>query len=70
MAKKKKMKKPKMNNSLKRKLKKEKPELTFLDIYKTVRKDWGGICPVERVKPSKKLYKRKMKHKNSSLLTD
>jgi hypothetical protein len=69
MAKKKKLRKPTMNNSKKRKLKKENPELTYMDIIKMVRKTWG-ICPVTKVKPSKKLYKRKMKHKKSSLLSD
>lgn len=29
-----------------------------LDIYKKIRKNWGNISPVTKVKKSNKLYKR------------
>ncbi len=30
-----------------------------LDSYKKIRKTWGNIKPIERIKESKKLYKNK-----------
>ena len=41
--------------------KKEKNE--FFETARKVRRSWGVINPVTRIVPSKKIYKRKPKHR-------
>jgi hypothetical protein len=33
-----------------------------IELMQTIRKDWGTLNPIQRVKASKKVYKRKAKH--------
>jgi hypothetical protein len=44
--------------------KKKKNKLTQLDIYKSIRKDWGAISPVEKIVPDKKTSYNRSKEKN------
>lgn len=41
-----------------------KQTLTWLEIEKRVRKDWGQISPVTKIKKSKKKYNRKKEKKD------
>lgn len=43
--------------------KKKKKKKTNVELYKTIRKDWGDFNPISRVVESKKKYNRK---KNSN----
>ena len=40
------------------KVKKSKPK-SNLEIFRSIRKGWGGVNPVERVEKSRKAYDRK-----------
>lgn len=42
-------------------------KVSQLDVIKGVRKDWGTFNPIQRVKASKKVYKRKAKHSKNFL---
>lgn len=44
-------------------MKQRKDARSFLEVAKTVRKDWNGIRPVTRVAGDKKKYSRKQKHR-------
>jgi hypothetical protein len=42
---------------------KHKKEVSTIDLFRSIRKDWNGINPVTRVVESKKNKKPKYKHK-------
>lgn len=42
--------------------KKKKP-IEFVDMWKSIRKDWGGINPSTQIHEDKTKYKRHPKHK-------
>ncbi len=43
--------------------KKKASKISTFDIYKSIRKDWNGVNPVQRAIPNKKKYNRKEKYK-------
>ena len=43
--------------------KKRIEDVTSIDLFKQIRKDWNGIHPVPRIVESKKKKKPKYKHK-------
>lgn len=45
------------------KKRKKKKKATTLELYQTIRKDWGDISPVTKVVKDKSKYTRKKKHK-------
>lgn len=45
--------------------KKKKKKSTNIELYQSIRKDWGDINPVTRVVRDKTKYTRKEKHKRS-----
>jgi hypothetical protein len=40
------------------------------DIYKSIRRDWGGLNPVTRIKESDKIYSRKGRRRELDLIED
>lgn len=40
------------------------------DIYKSIRRDWGGLNPATRIKESDKIYSRKGRRRELDLIED
>ena len=44
--------------------KKKKKEMTAIELYQSIRKNWNGVNPVTRVQENKKKKKPKYKNKD------
>ena len=49
---------------------KPKDEIDEYEVYKSVRRTWGGVKPYQRVERDKKKYSRRKKHKKKEEWND